>query len=197
MDAKAWAYRKLKRIGKDLRNFRVHRHTEFFYDHDLSGIPSVEPRIAVRVSVMNDGEEGLIRQVWPVPVEKVRERLERGDLCYLTWHNEDVVAYHWVQTKGLHFVQPAGKNLNLQKTDFMIYHTRVTEVCKGKRINPYVICEVLKSMKERGKERGLIYTASTNLANQKSLERIGFSKVQEANSLKIGQRYISNWNPEI
>lgn len=197
MGAKAWAYRKLKRIGRTVRSFRVRRHTEYFYEHSLTGIHTVEPRIAVEVFTMRRGQEKLIKEVWPVPEDKVSERLERGDLCYLTRHGGQIVAYHWVQTRGEHHVQPAGKDLLLQEEDFMIYHTRVTEVCKGKRINPYVLCEILKSMSDKGKRRGLIYTASTNQANQKSLERIGFKKILEVDSLQVGQHYYSNWNQEI
>ncbi|MFA0964684.1 hypothetical protein AB9P05_22950 [Roseivirga sp. BDSF3-8] len=163
----------------------------------MSEIPEVEPRIPVKLTKLRPGEGQRIREVWPVPVQKTESRLKRGDLCYLGVVNDKAVSYHWVQTSGSHFVQPAGKDMVLNQGQFMIYHTRVDEKVKGKRINPFVICTLLKELKEAGYHQGLIYTASTNQANQRSLERVGFRKILQVKSLRIGKRFYSNWKASI
>lgn len=190
---KVWAYRTLRRISRLAKSLKPVRHTEYFYVHDLNEIPDAEPRVPVSLSILKRGESEKVREIWPVDLKKIEERLKEGHLCFLGTLDNLPVSYHWVQTSGMHFVQPAGKDMSIDEGRFMIYHTRVADEVKGKRINPFVICTILTEMKNNGYTEGLIYTASTNISNQKSLERIGFKKITEVSSLKLGKRFYSNW----
>lgn len=197
MTVKAWAYRKLRRFSNTLKQLRPKGHIEFFYAHDLQDIPTADARVDVKIHLLQPGEEHKIREIWPVSAEKVRSRLQQGDLCFLGVVGGKPVSYHWVQTRGDHFVQPTGKYMPLNGKQFMIYHTRVTEEYKGQRINPFIICSLLRDMRKEGFSQGLIYTASTNISNQKSLERIGFEKIEEVKSTRVGNRFYSNWKATI
>jgi RimJ/RimL family protein N-acetyltransferase len=142
--------------------------------HDLEQIPQIEPGDYPLIKKLIAEEVEMLNDVWPVDVNKMRQRLKETSVCYITKDNNACASYHWLQVRGNHFIQQLGIHAQLPEKQAMIYHTRVAEHAKGKGINGYVLKHILRNLKSDGFQKVWIYTNQHNTANQKGLKACGF-----------------------
>lgn len=68
----------------------------------------------------------------------------------------------------------------------MIYHVRVAEWARGRRIDPFVKTFILRKFKQAGFRTAWIYTTSSNLASQSGSERAGWTFDEGYRALDFG-----------
>lgn len=189
---KELACRMWRKLHKLKANYGIQFHSEFFYSHNLNDFRNIpHPTIPIKTITLLPENEERLRDVWPINLNHIRKRWEAGHSeCFITFANEVPAAYHWVQFRGIHFIQQAEYYYNLeQKNAFIIYHVRVSNAFKSKGISSFVYNTILQEYKKKGFSKGLIYTASTNIPNQKSLSKLGFKKDFDILSIRIGKKF--------
>ncbi len=162
---------------------------EVVYYHDLNFIPAVNVKINARIENLNIADIDRIHEVKFLNIERLRNRLERGDKCYVTIYGDKVISYHWVQFSGEHFVQQAGKYMNINYLECYIYHVRVLDKFRGNRVNSYVYSKILEECRSNGFHKVWIYTNFKNIPNRKGLENLGFKIDHIIYSLNLNTRY--------
>ncbi len=188
----ALVYQRLARFGHRMKKFKITLHKEIFYEHFLNNLPPPPfSTNAIVIKKLKKSECKIIHQVWGVDLDKCEKRLNNGHSeCYLSFVEDELVGYHWVQFRDKHYIQQANRYLTLEDgKDFMIYHTRVKEQYQGRGINKFILSTILHDYALKGFQRGFIYTSSENIANRKGIENLGFIKYTEIKSLLIGKKY--------
>lgn len=164
-------------------------NVEYVYAHDLTHIPERSSKIPVEIFKLSLDNVHRILEVKKMPLKKLKIRLERGDLCYVTQHNGKLIAYQWVQFSGKHFIQQAGHTISVKSDDFWIYHARVLESYRSNGINSKIKSDLMKEAKKNGAKRALIYTNKNNIPNRKGLERLGFQLKEIIYSLESNKKF--------
>lgn len=199
MKLKVLAYRMYRwfyKITKIISKIRLHH--EYFYFHDLKNIPPVKsPKIEIEIRHLFEGDEKILHQVWPIDLIKVKKRLNLAhSVCYLTYFQDELIAYQWVQFKGVHYIQQANKSIFLkEKEEFIIYHARVKKEFQSLGINKYIKQVILQDFYSKGFTNGFIYTSSENIANQKGIDKLGFKRYIIVPSIQIGSKFyqLKKW----
>lgn len=164
-------------------------NVEYVYSQNLEDIPERKCRIPVTIFKLSLEDVHRILEIRKMPLGKLRSRLKRGDLCYVTEYENKLIAYQWVQFSGEHFIQQAGKIICVKPGDFWIYHARVLEEFRCKGINSKIKSDLMIEAKNNGYRRALIYTNKKNIPNRRGLERLGFELNEIIYSLKINKTY--------
>ncbi|TYB71627.1 MULTISPECIES: GNAT family N-acetyltransferase [Bizionia] len=162
---------------------------ELMYVHSLEIVQQVRPKIDIEVIELYEDNIELIHSVKYLDLSRLIQRLQRGDKCYVALVNNKPVSYHWVQFMGFHFIQQAGKKIEIKPGEFWIYHVRVAEAFKGNRINGFVYSEILNNAKVSGYDKAWVYTNFNNKANRKGLEKLGFQIDHRIYSVKFKNNY--------
>ena len=144
------------------------------YRHDLKDIPEVEGVTGSEIRRLQACEIPLLLEVWPVQLEKMYQRLERGDRCYGLFLDGRIAHYQWYQLQGRHFIQPAGRWMKVQKGEMVGYHVRVADWARGRHVNLFVKTCLLREFKEEGFQSIWVYTTVNNVASQKGIEGAGW-----------------------
>lgn len=177
------------RIKRFVRSIQPELVWEIFYQHDLQVIPMIESKISVKIKILDDNNISRITEVKKLSQETLKNRLNNGDICFVTENSGRLLSYHWLQTKGKHYVQQTGKWELLESGNAVIYHVRVHSDYKGNRINGFVYSEILRNCKINAFKRVWIYTNKKNISNRKGLEGLGFIAYKQTLSLKFNNHY--------
>jgi hypothetical protein len=179
------------RFRRSLRALLPKLNRELFYVHYLKEIPAIESKIPIRIELLKKEYIHKINAVKKFDLQRLYLRLERGDLCYaaVTIEHDKIVSYHWVQEKGLHFIQQADRFELIKKNEACIYHVRVSDDFKGNRINGAVYAEILRKSKVKGINKVWVYTNINNFSNRKGLEALGFEIDYKIYSLFFNNKY--------
>ena len=177
------------RLRRRLWHLWPRLNVEYVYSHNLEDIPEKNCKIPVTIFKLSLEEVHRIHEIRKMSLEKLRERLKRGDLCYVTEYENRLIAYQWVQFSGDHFIQQAGKTIQVRPGDFWIYHARVLEEFRSNGINSKIKSDLMIEAKNNGCRQALIYTNKKNIPNRKGLERLGFELRDIIYSLKINNKF--------
>lgn len=160
----------------------------YMYRHDLTYFPPVKVRWEGKVEIRRMGIEDmpLLREVWPVSLQRMYKRLRRGDRCYSVFLDGQIVMYLWFQTAGWHYIQPAGRWMRVRSEEIICYHERVAEWAQGRRISPFCYVSVLGEFREAGYQRAWVYTTADNIASQRSKQYSGWSLASKYRALVWG-----------
>lgn len=134
-----------------------------------------------------------LRELWPVPLEKMRKRHRRGDECYVAFLEGKLVHYSWVQSRGWHYIGPAGRYRRVRPGEFWIYHCRTAEQARGRGLYPAVLSTILRRFAERGFQTGWIYTTAANVASQKGIIKAGWRLDSIDRALVLMGRTLPLW----
>ena len=164
-------------------------NVELMYVHDLKGVEQVEPQIDLKFFKFSLNDIHRIWEVKKIPLDEMKERLTRGDVCYATEVNDEVASYQWVQFSGQHFIQQAGRYMKIKYGDCMIYHARVANNFRGNKINGAIKSKILIDAKNNGLEKAWVYTNQKNYANRKGLEKMGFKIASKIYSFEVNKKF--------
>lgn len=161
------------------------------YRHDLRTTREPDLAAGMKIEQLSEATTALLRQVGPTNSREVRERVERGDSCYIVrLANGQTVHYAWVQRSGRHHMEPAGIWQTTADKEAWIYDCRTAEHARGKHIYPSVLAHILVDLKGDGVEVVRIYTTRSNVASQHGIVRAGFLPVTRYTSLRLGSRAV-------
>jgi len=179
------------RIRRRLQALLPKVNIEIFYVHYLENIPRVESLLPIRIDLLTKDTISNIGSVKKQDMAKLNKRIERGDLCYsaIAIDQNVNVSYHWVQEKGKHFIQQAGRFEIIKDREACIYHVRVSDGYKGNKINGAIYSRILTDSKNKGINKVWVYTNLYNMANRKGLEYLGFIIDYKIYSLKFNNKY--------
>lgn len=179
------------RLRRRLQALFPRVNIELVYTHDLTDIPDVQSKIPIRIDLLNKNTINRINEVKRLNTERLIRRLKRGDHCYVAIpiETENLASYHWVQYNGRHFIQQAGKNVEIEDDEACIFHVRVADQYRGNRINGCVYRKILMDAKKENLKKIWIYTNFYNHPNRKGLEKLGFVKESKFYSLRIDRKY--------
>ena len=189
---KELGYQKSPKLKREQLLNQISFHNEFFYVHNLENITKIDlPEPSFEIKTLDPSELIQLRKIWPVNLKHLEKRFKAGNSeCFISTVNGTPVAYHWVQFSGTHFIQQANCHYKLNDHhEFIIYHVRVSEKFQLKGISTFAYNHILNTYKEAGYKIAFIYTSSKNIANQKSLAKLGFTKIQTLSSIKIKSKY--------
>jgi hypothetical protein len=161
------------------------------YEHTLHELPTIQRPEGLEVKILKTEDLALLKSVWPVQIERMVDRIKRGDLCYAGFINDTICSYHWVQYDGAHFLQQAHQYITVKKNQGWIYHVRVAAWAKGRGVNGFVYLTMLADAVRLGKTKLFIYTSTKNISNQKGLAKCGFVKIEKLFSLFFYKRYFT------
>jgi hypothetical protein len=166
------------------------------YRFDNNQVDPVIPKIEVELKKLQVNELDRIHNVKKLNSRNLKDRLSRGDDCYVCIYEDNVISYHWVQYQGDHLLQQSGEVYNLTN-EACIYHVRVKEDFQKNRISSFVYSKIIDDNLKDGIKNIWIYTNYKNVPNQKSLERLGFSKSEIIYSLKFGSKFYKLFSTKI
>ena len=177
------------RLKRFVRGFRMRFLREIFYEHNLESIPRYKSKIAMSIKIIDKDDILRINEVRNFSLRTLEKRLVNGDKCFVTEKESRFMSFHWLQTKGKHYVQPIGEWVEINDGEAVIYHVHVHNDFRGNRINGFVYSEILKYCKVNKINRVWIYTDKKNINNRKGLESLGFKIYKESLSLLFNNRY--------
>jgi hypothetical protein len=148
--------------------------TTLVYFHDLNNIPAFEMPAEAHLRRIGVEEIGVLREVWPVPLDKMCERLHNGHYCYAIYLGDRIAHYMWVQVGGRHWIKPAARHITIQDNDVVFYHVRVAEWARGQHLSVLGYTEVLRIFSKMGQRAAWVYTTMDNLPSQKTIQRSGW-----------------------
>jgi hypothetical protein len=151
--------------------------------------PEVSTEVDVRIAIVPPSQIEELGALGFVERDDWKQRLERGDECYGTWLGPVLVHYSWVQTQGAHPIVAAGIEAPIRPGELWIYNCRTSEAHRGLRIYPRTLQQILCDRFASGAMTAWIYTAEQNVASQRGVERVGFTRVQTLRALRLGRRY--------
>lgn len=183
-DLRKTAYR-FKRQASKLLHGTQGLTTIYVYKHDLIAVPTITPLIDCQLVEITEANLTDICQIWPTQIERLRLRLERGNRCFAVYSDERIVHYSWVQVGGHHFLQPAGRELNLSPAEAVFFHVRVAAWAQGKGIASFGYTEGLRLLRQNGINTAWVYTTSGNIASQKSIEKSGWRRILGYRALHV------------
>lgn len=192
-----YSWRKLayhsRRNFKTLRRVATQRpriEVTYNYRHDMRAVPTVDALVDCELKILGMDDMPLLLEVWNVPLDKMYQRLRRGDKCYSGFIQGRIAHYQWVQTTGRHHIQPAGRHMILKPNHLVIYHVRVADWARGQHLYPYANTVILREFAQRGYTTAWVYTTASNLASQKGIERAGWKFDEGYRALTIGDIFI-------
>ncbi len=180
----------LYRLRRKLQKTIPRLNRELVYIYSRKHVDLILPKINVELNLADYNNLADINKVKKQHLPVLEKRLNRGDYCYLTYYEGEAVSYHWVQFSGKHLLQQSGQTYNLSGKEACIYHVRVKDKFHRKGISSFVYSKIIKNCLENEIYNIWIYTNFKNVANRKSLERIGFMKSELIFSIKLGNNYI-------
>jgi GNAT superfamily N-acetyltransferase len=191
MSLKVWVYQKLKNTSRKVEKYWPRLHRELLYDYDLT-LNTEEPKSLTDYHLVDISHDKLsdLLTIWNLDLKVLSERLDRGDHCYVAYYGSEAVSYHWVQTLGVHFIQPLNQTISINKKQLWIYHVRVAKEFRGKGIGGWVYANILKDFSKKEFTSAWIYTSSRNKANQRSLSKSGFQYYGSGISVKWNGSYF-------
>ncbi len=139
---------------------------------------------------IQQGEEALVQEVWPVKDSDIKARLNRGDLCYIGLLKGKVAHFSWVQREGTHVVTEAGRRFRILNGDIWIYHCRTADFAKGFGLYPSTLAAIAAEHFSNGSRRIWIYTSSGNIASQRGVTKAGFRYAGTLKALRLGRLYV-------
>lgn len=177
---------RLKRLRNKL-TLRI--HAEYCYVRSTDQVATVVLPEGLQITLTNEDTINQLKEIWDVNLDEMKQRLQQGSFCLISLMNGAPAGYHWIQTAGKHLFQPAGKYINVKPGEWWIYHVRVSDVFKGLGIAPAVYADILSKARTEGASKVWIYTAKSNHANQRALQKLGFTHQSTYYSLKVGSSY--------
>jgi len=177
------------RLKRFIRGLRFGLLREVFFEHDLKNIPNIEPRLPVAMKVLGESEISRIREVAEFSDQVFNKRMKREDTCFVSEKSERLLSFHWLQTKGNHFVKPTGQWEKIKEGEAVIYHVFVHKDFRGNKLNGHAYSHILRHCRDLKIKRVWIYTHKSNIANIKGLKAINFKMYRETLSLRFNNRY--------
>jgi hypothetical protein len=157
------------------------------YTHDMLVIPESRLDATMKVERLSTDTEDLLSRIGHVNPREIRQRMLRGDRCYLVRLGDGSPVHHaWVQTSGRHYLQPAGVHHATEHTQAWIYDCRTAEQARGKGIYTAILTRILADLKFAGFRGARIYTTRSNVASRHGIVRAGFTLETLYRSLRIG-----------
>lgn len=188
----------LYRIRRRLQALQPKLNVELFYYHSLNEINKMECRVPIKIQTLNKKDLYRLNEVKRLNINRLLERHNRGDMCYVAIVNDSKIAsYHWVQEIGSHYIQQAGRFEEVRNNEAWIYHVRVAENYRGNRINGAVYQRILTDCKERGIKKVWVYTNLLNNQNRKGLEKLGFVLDYKIYSLYFKNKYYQLYKKKL
>lgn len=176
------------------RKFLKARHysikVTYFYVHELANLREPYKRPDLVVEKLKKEEQERLLDVWPVKLEKIQQRLDNGDICYISLVDDRVVGYQWVQRYGRHPFQQIGNAIKIEPKEFWCYDLRVANDFQNQGISTFMKWYALSDQKHGGYERAWAYTDSKNFSNQKALMKSGFVLKRKIYSLKYDNSFL-------
>lgn len=185
-------YRFRRKLLQHIPKFNI----ELIYKYSFNTIEVICPKIEVECQKLSIKDLDKLDNVKKLNKKVLNQRIERGDECYVCLFYGKVISYHWVQYNGEHLLQQAGQIYNLQN-EACIYHVRVKEDFQKNKISSFVYCKIVDNCLRNNIDNIWIYTNYNNIANQKSLEKIGFRQTEKIYSFKIENKYYKYYNKKI
>lgn len=148
-----------------------------YYEHPLTDVPDVTPRVACRARRLTVDDLPLFAQVRTMSLDKTeqfRRRLLDGDECFGVFVDNRLVHYNWVQCKGIHSLQEEGIRARCPDKAFWLYDARTADAMRGRHVYPFLQTYIMRHMRDRGFEQCLVYTGRGNTASRKGMARSGF-----------------------
>lgn len=180
---------KIRRRLSELATFRA-RDVTFLYAHDLANIPTLQIEEDCSVRRLNPEEVAILKEVFPLDLREMQNRLRLGYQCYAGFLDGKVANYGWVQTRGRHFIRDAGRWHGIRDGEFWIFHCRTAGWARGRRIYPLVLIRILEDYRREGFVSSWIYTRETNIASRRGIERAGFVLHDRLVAMRLGPLVI-------
>ena len=171
-------------------NLRIKYSTCLFYEHYLETWVKEAPKIQVSLRILGGSNISDPLLEGRLNIKTLKKRLDNEDYCFLTEKSGKLASFHWLQTKGKHYIGPTGEWKDIPRGTAVIYHVCVEEEFRGNRINGMVYSEILAYCKNHEIDRVWIYTDKKNSSNRKGLERVGFKIYKQTFSFKFRHSYI-------
>ena len=171
-----------------LRLYVPKLNRELIYIYSKDNIDIIKPKLDVQLKKLKTHQLHKLNNVKKLNAERLKNRLIRGDDCYVCIYDNKVISYHWVQYNGKHLLQQSGQVYDL-KNEACIYHVRVKSEYQKRRISSFVYSRIIDDNLRKGIIKIWIYTNYNNIANQRSLEKIGFFKDELIYSFRFDRKF--------
>lgn len=155
------------------------------YRHTLHEIPSIAPTIPCDVDHLGESDLPRLREVWRVPLDEMKARLERGDQCFAARVEGQIAHYSWAQFSGWHPINAVGQRVEVQPGNVWVYHCRTAEWARGRGIYPFVLTRILNESTSRNCRAAWIYAEMDNAASIRGIEKAGFSIYKKLLALNL------------
>lgn len=143
-----------------------------------------------RIEPMTRRELPRLATLGPASETEHVARVKRGDACYGTWLADELVHAAWVQSSGLHAIDPPGVMREVGAGEIWIYNCRTLASHRGRGLYVATLSRILDDHVAAGGARAWIYSAAQNLASQRGIARAGFVLDERLRAIRIGRDYV-------
>jgi len=162
--------------------------TTYLYRHELEIIPEVNPRIPcefIQLPAVQLDRLTAIRSLSPQKLLQFQRRFQRGDTCFVADYQGQAVHYSWLQVDGVHPIQPAGRSRAVAPAEAWIFDCRTVESVRGKNIYPFVLTQILRTLRSQAFACAWIYTSHDNIASQRGIAKAEFQITHRLHCLEF------------
>jgi hypothetical protein len=160
------------------------------YNHSFDHVVNIRPTVECEVSILKESEVEKLHEVWRVNLGEMKERLVRGDQCFICSVAGTIAHYCWVKFTGGHYLYEIGQTINIKPGHIWLYHARTADWAKGKGIYPFMLSQIVETYRNNEYRRAWGHVSPANIASEKGLLAAGFVFYKQVKSLHIGRFYI-------
>jgi ribosomal protein S18 acetylase RimI-like enzyme len=117
-----------------------------------------------------------------------KERLSKGDKCFLALHNGGIIGYVWIMKNDMELSE--FNHVPLSKKRVYTYKAFILKEFRGKRIRNAIDVYLFKMFRKAGKRFVICLVDKDNEPSIRCKERLGFKKIGYINQLRFfGLKY--------
>jgi len=151
-------------------------------------IPEVSPRVAARIAPLSaDDCESYGRFRGQLSLVTMRRRLERGQQCFATWHEGQIVHAGWATTRE-GWIDYLGCEFPLEAGDVYQFDSYTAPAFRGLGLAAGRVAWMARVFRDAGFRRLLAVVWPENVHAFRPLEKAGYRRCGWLRVLRLGRR---------
>jgi len=145
-------------------------------------------KIEIKLAEKNDMVQFLDFPDMMGNLERLHERLDRGDICVAAWLEGKIIAFSWANLISFEFLT---EKYELNEDEAYLYNAYTAPTYRGKRLAYILRHELYKILTLEGKRKLYSFSIKTNTAAIKFKKNIGARIIGSGLKIKLFGRWYS------
>ena len=119
--------------------------------------------------------------------EVSKNRFRKGDFCCVSIYNNEIVSYCWIAIQRA-YIGEIDKNIHMKSNEIYMYDAFTKPEFRGNNLFPSILTTILDFGRQKGYQKGLIFTLSSNNSSITAIKKAGFNRFQSVYFLDVNTK---------